>query len=133
MGQSRAQGHLSTPKDEDKQPPASTLHKKGRDWYSTPPDEFDCPLPQGSVAVYRTSSTAHWPPGQCGGVPQEFHCPLPQGRGVGDSRSSAATPKQCGSVLVGVPLPTGPGQCSSVPQKLHCPRPSRLPPGSAPL
>ena len=84
--------------------------------------EFRCPLPPDSAAVYCRSSTAHCPqavrqcdegvplptaPRQCGSVLQEIHCPLPPGsEAVYCSRSIARRPQAVRSCSAGVTLPT---------------------------
>ena len=141
------------------------------------PQEFHCPLPQGSAAVVTTGvalPTAHrqcssvcpkavrqcatgvplpTAPRQCGSVPHESHCPLPSGS-VAVSRRSSTTHcpqavRQCSvfhrsstaqvrRCTAGFPLPTAPRQwsvycrrsaahnprqCGSVPQEFHWPLP----------
>ena len=69
------------------------------------PQEFHCPLPQGTVVVCRSGSIAHCPkavrrcaqgdllpttPRQCGSVTQEIHHQLPQGTATECGRQSAA-------------------------------------------
>ena len=96
-----------------------------------------CPLPQGSVAVHRRSSTTHCPeamrhfpvevplptaPRQRGSLQKEFHCTLPQG----NRRSSSPLPQ--GSVAVyrpqefHYPLPRGSAAFSHKSSTAHCPK-----------
>ena len=67
------------------------------------------PLPQGSEAVCRRSSSAHCPKAVCGRVPTA-HCSL--------------AVQQC---TKGVPLPTAPQQCGHAQKEsqkeFHCPLP----------